>query len=201
MATGHQLVHELDPAEFRNDVVRAKQILQDVGGVEVKGYRAPTFSIGPNNSWAFDVLAESGHHYSSSVYPVKHDLYGAPGTSRTPYQPTDQAFLELPMTTLQIGSKTLPISGGGYFRLVPYWLYRLALSRFNQTERRSGIFYIHPWEIDDKQPRIQDASTLAKFRHYVNISRVPNRLQSLMTDFSWGRMDEVFAAELAAVSR
>ena len=198
---GHQLVHELDPAEFRSDVKRAKQVLEDTGGVQVRGYRAPTFSIGPRNAWAFDVLAETGHLYSSSVYPVKHDLYGAPGTSRTPYKPTDQSFLELPMTTLQIGAKAFPISGGGYFRLVPYWLYRLALSRFNQTERRSGIFYIHPWEIDNEQPRIPNARALAKFRHYVNISRVPYRLRHLLADFSWGRMDEVFAAELASLNR
>ena len=196
---GHQLVHELTPMEFRDDVLRAKQVLEDAGGVAVRGYRAPTFSIGPRNAWAFDVLADTGHQYSSSVYPVKHDLYGAPGSPRLPYQPTARVFLELPMTTLRIGKKFLPISGGGYFRLVPYWLYRRALSRFNDLERRPGIFYIHPWEIDIGQPRIRQAGSLAKFRHYLNIRRVPDRMLHLLHDFNWGRIDEVFATELAAV--
>ena len=198
---GHELVHKLSPQAFHQDVDRARQILQDVGGVEVLGYRAPTFSIGPGNAWAFDVLADTGHRYSSSVYPVKHDLYGAPGTPREPYRPIDRPFLELPMTTLKLGKSTLPISGGGYFRLVPYRLFRLAWSRFHESETRPGIFYIHPWEIDDRQPSIRGASRLAKFRHYVNISRVPTRLQHLLHDFEWARIDEVFAAELAALRR
>ena len=196
---GHQLVHSLSPAEFKSDVFKAKSLLEGVGGVEVRGYRAPTFSIGPRNPWAFDVLAETGHRYSSSVYPVKHDLYGAPGTSRVPYRTAGGALVELPLTTLDLGGRSIPIAGGGYFRLMPYWLYRSALARFGRAEKRAGIFYFHPWEIDAEQPRIQEASRLAKFRHYVNIGKMPVRLGRLLSDFRWGRVDQVFAADLAAV--
>lgn len=196
---GHQLVHELSPDQFRHDLTRAKDVLEEAGGVEVKGYRAPTFSIGPQNPWAFEILAETGHQYSSSVYPVKHDLYGAPDSPRSPYRPTKLDLLELPMTTLQLGRKNLPIAGGGYFRLVPYWLYRQALARFNQVESRPSIFYIHPWEIDADQPPIAGAGRLARFRHHVNIRAVPRRLDRLLSDFRWGRMDQVFAAELSTI--
>lgn len=194
---GHQLVHELSPDQFRDDVTLAKSELERVGGVEVIGYRAPTFSIGPHNPWAFKILAETGHRYSSSVYPVRHDLYGAPSSPRTPYRPTELSLVELPMTTLRLGHKNLPIAGGGYFRLIPYWLYRQALARFNRTEKRPSIFYIHPWEIDTDQPTIAGASRLARFRHKVNIPAVPRRLDRLLSEFRWGRMDQVFATELA----
>lgn len=194
---GHQLVHSLSPEQFRDDLTRAKGVLEDAGGVAIKGYRAPTFSIGPRNPWAFDVLAETGHSYSSSVYPVKHDLYGAPGTSRVPYRPLNQRLVELPLTTLLVGQRAIPIAGGGYFRLMPYWLYRKALSRFNHLEHRPSIFYFHPWEVDPGQPRVPGVKHLAKFRHYVNIPKMSQRLDRLLGDFSWGRIDQVFAAELA----
>ena len=196
---GHQLVHELSPMQFRDDLLRAKGVLEEIGGKEVKGYRAPTFSIGPHTPWAFEILAETGHRYSSSVYPVKHDLYGAPDSPRAPYRPVSGALLELPMTTLKLGRKNVPIAGGGYFRLTPYWLYRRALARFNRLEERPGIFYIHPWEIDANQPRVSGAARLSQFRHHVNISAVPRRLDRLLADFVWGRMDEVFATELSTV--
>lgn len=195
---GHQLVHSLTPEQFRVDLNRAKRALEDAGGVAVKGYRAPTFSVGPRNEWAFEVLADTGHCYSSSVYPVKHDLYGAPGTSRVPYRLAGERLLELPLTTLSVGGRAIPIAGGGYFRLMPYWLYRKALSRFHQSEHRPGIFYFHPWEIDPGQPRMSGVSRLAKFRHYVNIPKMSARLDRLLGDFSWGRVDQVFAAELAS---
>ncbi len=196
---GHQLVHQLTPAAFRDDLLRAKGILEDLGGVRVQGYRAPTFSIGPQNPWAFDVLAETGHRYSSSVYPVRHDLYGAPGADRFPHQVGTGPLLEFPLTTLKLAQQNLPIAGGGYFRLVPYTIYRAALRRFNALERKPGIFYFHPWEIDAKQPRIRGVRPMAKFRHYVNIASVPRRLDSLLKDFRWTRMDHVFANELAAL--
>lgn len=196
---GHHLVHILSPAQFRDDLVRAKGVLEMAGGVEVSGYRAPTFSIGPRAPWAFDVLQETGHRYSSSVYPVRHDLYGVPDAPRFPYRPGKGGLLELPMTTLKLGKRNLPIAGGGYFRLMPYALYRAAFKRFNDREKKPGIFYFHPWEIDASQPRIDGAARLSKFRHYVNISAVPRRLDRLLKDFRWGRIDEVFAAELATV--
>ena len=132
---GHARVDSQDPAAFGADVGHAKQVLEDLGGVPVVGYRAPTFSIGPRNPWAFDVLAEQGYRYSSSVYPVRHDLYGAPDSPRFPYQPGPAGLWELPMTTLPVAGRNIPISGGGYFRLMPYALYRQALRRY---ERGSG---------------------------------------------------------------
>ncbi|MGI4792933.1 MAG: XrtA system polysaccharide deacetylase [Janthinobacterium lividum] len=195
---GHQLVHQLSPAGFREDLQRAKGTLEDVGGVTVRGYRAPTFSIGPQNLWAFDVLAETGHLYSSSVYPVRHDLYGAPNAPRFAHRVASGSLLEIPLTTLRLGQHNVPIAGGGYFRLMPYSVFKTALKRFNAGEKRAGVFYFHPWEIDAHQPRITGASRLAKFRHYVNIGAVPRRLDKLLRDFSWARMDDVFAADIAA---
>ncbi len=195
---GHQLVHELSPEQFRADLTRAKSVLETIGGVAVTGYRAPTFSIGPRNPWAFDVLEETGHRYSSSIYPVRHDLYGAPDAPRFPHRPGQGRLIEIPMTTLQLGRRNMPIAGGGYFRLIPYSVYRLALRRFNTRERHPSVFYFHPWEIDAGQPRVTGAPRLSRFRHYVNIEAVPRRLDRLLRDFRWGRMDEVFAADLAA---
>ena len=193
----HQLVHGLTPAEFRDDVRRAKDVLEAAGGVLVTGYRAPTFSIGPRNAWAWDVLEETGHRYSSSVYPVKHDLYGVPDAPRAVYRPTAGAIVEIPMTTLVLRGRNLPISGGGYFRLMPYVLYRTLLRRFHAEERRPSLFYIHPWEIDPGQPSVQAAGRLSRFRHRVNLGRTAGRLDRLFRDFQWDRMDRVFARDLA----
>jgi polysaccharide deacetylase family protein (PEP-CTERM system associated) len=190
-------VHELTPEAFGEDLRRAKAVLEDQGGVAVAGYRAPTFSIGPRNPWAYRVLEETGHRYSSSVYPVKHDLYGAADAPRFPYRPGEGALVEIPMTTVRIGGRNMPIAGGGYFRLMPYAVYRTALRRFNGSEKAAGVFYFHPWEIDAGQPRIKAASRLSRFRHYVNIASVPRRLERLLRDFRWGRIDQVFAADLA----
>lgn len=195
---GHQLVHELTPEAFREDVFRAKHLLESIGGQEIWGYRAPTFSVGPRNPWAYDVLGETGHRYSSSVYPVRHDLYGNPDAPRFAHRPTNAAVLEIPMTTLRLSERNFPISGGGYFRLMPYALYRTAFRRFLQAEDQSGMFYFHPWEIDAEQPRIPRASVRSRFRHYINIAAVPGRLDRLLQDFRWGRMDRVFAAQLAS---
>ena len=194
---GHQLVHDLSPHQFRADIVRAKAVLEDLGAIAVTGYRAPTFSIGPRNPWAFDVIEDTGHRYSSSIYPVRHDLYGVPDAPRFPHRAGSGALVEIPMTTLQLGRRNMPIAGGGYFRLMPYAVYRAALRRFNGSERAAGVFYFHPWEIDAGQPRIRAASRLSRFRHYVNIASVPRRLERLLRDFRWGRMDQVFAADLA----
>lgn len=193
---GHQLVSDLTPEQFRQDLARAKSVLEDAGGVAVQGYRAPTFSIGPKNRWAFDVLEETGHRYSSSVYPVRHDLYGTPDAPRFPHRPGAGPLLELPMTTLRLGRRNIPIAGGGYFRLTPYALYRAALKQYHRREARPGIFYFHPWEVDPGQPRVSGASRLSRFRHYNNIGAMAGRLDRLLHDFAWGRVDQVFAAEL-----
>ncbi len=192
----HRLVHEQSPADFAEDVGRARRVLEDTGGVAVLGYRAPTFSINARNPWAFDVLASEGYAYSSSVYPIRHDLYGMPGAPRTPHRVAGGALLEIPMTTLRLAGRVLPCAGGGYFRLLPYALFRAGLRRAGRDGVR-GLFYTHPWEIDPGQPRVPAAPRLARFRHTVNLDRTAGRIARLLRDFSWDRMDSVFAADLA----
>lgn len=195
---GHALVDRQTPDAFEEDLRRAKGVLEAQGGVAVRGYRAPTFSMGPHTPWAFAALEQTGHTYSSSVYPVKHDLYGAPDSPRFPYRPGPGPLIELPMTTLRLGGRNVPIAGGGYFRLAPYALFRAALRRYHRAEQAPGIFYFHPWEIDPAQPRIRAAPRLSRFRHTVNLHRMADRLEHLLRDFAWGRVDTVFAAALAA---
>jgi polysaccharide deacetylase family protein (PEP-CTERM system associated) len=193
----HRLVHEQSPAEFREDVHRAKAILEDVGGVAVRGYRAPTFSINARNPWAFDVLEEEGYQYSSSIFPIRHDLYGMPDAPRFAHLVGHGRLLEIPMTTVRLGGRNLPCSGGGYFRLMPYGVFRALLRRFNRHDAASGLFYTHPWEIDAGQPRVA-APRMARFRHYVNIGRVPGRMHRLLRDFAWDRVDRVFADRIGS---
>jgi polysaccharide deacetylase family protein (PEP-CTERM system associated) len=193
---GHQPVHALSPAEFRDDIRRAKHALEDAGGVAVRGYRAPTFSIGARTPWAHAILAEEGHTYSSSVFPVKHDLYGAPDAPRRPHRPRPDGVIELPMTTARVAARNLPCAGGGWFRLLPYRLFRAGLRRVHRRDRQPGIFYFHPWEIDAGQPRVA-APRLSRFRHYTGLSTMAPRLERLLRDFQWDRMDRVFARHIA----
>jgi polysaccharide deacetylase family protein (PEP-CTERM system associated) len=192
---GHERASDLTEKAFFTDVDLAKAILEDLCGVEVKGYRAPSFSIGARNLWAFDCLAKAGYRYSSSVYPIQHDHYGMPDSPRFAYQ-VRPGLTEIPVTTLRLFGRNLPSSGGGYFRLMPYALSRWMLNRVNSTDNQSGVFYFHPWEIDVEQPRIEGISSKTRFRHYVNISRMEGRLNQLLRDFNWGRMDEVFKSTL-----
>jgi polysaccharide deacetylase family protein (PEP-CTERM system associated) len=187
---GHQRASDLSQDEFRADVQRAKKVLEDIGGVAVRGYRAPSFSIGHGNLWALDVLADTGHAYSSSIYPIRHDHYGMPDAPRFAHR--RNGLLEIPVTTLRMGGVNLPSSGGGYFRLLPYGVSRWMLRRVNAVDRESAIFYFHPWEIDHAQPRIPGVSAKTRFRHYVNLHRVEARLERLLSDFRWGRMDRIF---------
>lgn len=194
---GHARVDSLTPDQFREDIRRAKGVLETIGGVPVRGYRAPTFSIGPRNPWAFDVLDEEGHAYSSSIYPVRHDLYGVPDAPRFPYRPASGALVEIPMTTVRLAGRNMPIAGGGYFRLMPYTLFRAALRQFHRADEAPGVFYFHPWEVDPAQPRVRAAPRMSRFRHYVNLRAMHGRVERLLRDFAWGRMDEVFASALA----
>ena len=194
---GHERATDLSESAFTQDVQRAKMLLEDLAGVPVLGYRAPSFSIGTGNLWAFDVLARAGYRYSSSIYPIRHDHYGMPDSPRFAYQLTS-GLLEIPITTLRMGNRNLPSSGGGYFRLLPYALTRWMLRQVNQQDRESAIFYFHPWEIDPGQPRVDGIDLRTRFRHYVNIGRTEGRLQSLMDDFRWGRMDQIFLPGAAA---
>ena len=188
---GHERASDLSEAAFKEDIVSAKKLLEDIGGVEVKGYRAPSFSIGEGNLWAFDCLAEAGYRYSSSVYPIRHDHYGMPDSPRHVYLVRPD-LLEVPITTLRVFNRNFPSSGGGYFRLLPYALSRWMLNRVNQEDGEAGIFYFHPWEIDTGQPRIEGIGSKTRFRHYVNIERMERRLTQLFKDFRWGRMDQIF---------
>jgi polysaccharide deacetylase family protein (PEP-CTERM system associated) len=197
---GHERASDLDREAFREDVLRAKGVLEDVGGVAVKGYRAPSFSIGHGNLWALETLAHTGHRYSSSIYPIAHDHYGMPDAPRFAYR-TDSGLLEVPVTTLRVAGRNLPASGGGWFRLLPYALTRAMIGRVNRAERESAIFYFHPWEIDPGQPRIAGIDARTRFRHYVNLAANEAKLQRLLADFRWGRMDDIFLDRVAPIAQ
>jgi len=188
---GHHRATDQHRAEFSEDIRRAKSLLEDLAGVEVKGYRAPSFSVGKGNPWAFDCIAEAGYRYSSSVYPIRHDHYGMPDAPRFSHQSRD-GLLEIPVTTARWLKTNWPAGGGGYFRLMPYALSRSLIRRVNRVERRSAVFYFHPWELDPGQPRVEGTSLKTRFRHYVNLHRTEPRLRSLLRDFTWRRMDQVF---------
>jgi polysaccharide deacetylase family protein (PEP-CTERM system associated) len=175
-------------------------MLEDLGGHQVLGYRAPSFSIGAGNLWAFDALLEAGYRYSSSVYPIRHDHYGMPDSPRFAY-PVRDGLLEVPITTLRLFNKNFPSSGGGYFRLLPYALSRWMIQKVNAEDQQAAVFYFHPWEIDVEQPRIAGIDAKTRFRHYVNIDRTHDRIAQLLSDFSWCRMDEIFLGRQAKPMR
>ena len=189
--SGHLRVDRQSPEEFRADVRRSKRVLEELGGVPVRGYRAPTFSIGGGSKWAHTILAEEGYSYSSSVYPVKHDLYGTPEAPRTPFSPVP-GMLEIPLTSVRILGVDMPASGGGYFRLLPYPVTRGLLNYARRMHRSPVVFYLHPWEIDPEQPRQQSAPWKSRFRHYLNLDRTEPRLRRLLRNFTWTRMDRLF---------
>lgn len=188
---GHQRASDLTETEFFDDVQRAKNILEDIGGQSVLGYRAPSFSIGTGNLWALDTLLKAGYRYSSSIYPVKHDHYGMPDAPRFVHE-VRPGLLEVPPTTLRLFDRNLPSSGGGFFRLLPYSISRWMLQQVNARDAESAIFYFHPWEIDAEQPRVAGIDAKTRFRHYVNIERNERKLDRLLRDFRWDRMDKLF---------
>lgn len=178
--------------EFRTEVTDVKRMLEDIAGTSVIGYRAPSYSIGPDNLWAHDLLQEVGYRYSSSIYPIRHDHYGMPSAPRFSYHPiTGSEFLEIPITTSLLFGRQLPAGGGGYFRFFPYAFSRALLKKVNR-EGQSGMFYFHPWELDPDQPRQKNISLKTRFRHYLNLDRTERRLERLLSDFNWDRMDRVF---------
>lgn len=190
---GHQRVSEMSRSEFNEDISRAKKTLEDLSGSPVIGYRAPSFSIGADNLWALDLLQEAGYQYSSSVYPIRHDHYGMPEAPRFAHYPRGKdGMLELPPTTAILLGRNLPAAGGGYFRLLPYQASRWLIRRVNRQDGKPCIFYFHPWELDPDQPRQFNISTKTRFRHYVNLKRMESRIQSLLRDFHWDRMDRIF---------
>jgi len=183
----HRLVYEMTPSEFAEDVRRAKAVLESVSGSPVLGYRAPSYSISRESLWALDVLLAEGHVYDASIFPIHHDRYGIPDAPRHPYQIQRElgTLWELPGSTVRMGGQNLPIGGGGYFRLLPYAWTRRGIASVNAHEGKPVMFYLHPWEIDPDQPRV-NASLLSRFRHYRNLSKTEPRLLRLLSEFAFG---------------
>jgi polysaccharide deacetylase family protein (PEP-CTERM system associated) len=192
---GHRLIYDQTPRAFRDDVRRAKALLESASGISVTGYRAPSFSVTLRSLWALDILIEEGYRYDASIFPIRHDRYGIPDSPRHPhiFHRAAGALLEAPASTTVIGGLNLPVAGGGYFRILPYQWTRWGIDRINRVEGRPAIFYLHPWEVDPDQPRLP-ASVLSRFRHYRNLAKTGARLQRLLGDFLWGPMATVLNA-------
>ena len=185
----HRLVYDQTPAAFREDVRRAKALLEEASGRPVVGYRAPSYSITPRSLWALDVLIEEGYQYDSSIFPIRHDRYGIPVSDRQPYRidRNGGSLIEVPGSTTRLGPMNLPVAGGGYFRILPYRWTQWGIRRVNEQERRPAVFYLHPWEIDPDQPRLH-AGRLGRFRHYRNLDSTEQRLRQLLSDFRFQPM-------------
>ena len=188
----HKRASSQDRDEFAREVTDVKKMLEDITGKPVIGYRAPSYSIGSGNLWAHEELETAGFLYSSSIYPISHDHYGMPDAPRFAYHPlSGSQFLEIPITTSLFLGRKMPAGGGGYFRFFPYAFSRALLRKVNR-EGEPGMFYFHPWELDPGQPRQQGISLKTRFRHYLNLDRTERRLDRLLSDFQWDRMDRVF---------
>lgn len=199
---GHDDVHALSPRAFRADIRRAKAQIEDTIGRQVVGYRAPNFSIGRDQAWAYDILAEEGFQYDSSLFPIHHDRYGQADAPRFPYEiwrSGPLSLIEFPIGTLRCGGVNLPIGGGGYFRLLPYAMFRWAIAYVNATEQQPVMFYLHPWELDPDQPR-PPMPWHHRFRHYVGLEREADKLSRLLSDFRFGTAREFLEARVCRVS-
>ena len=197
----HRLVYDQTPAAFREDVRRAKGLLEATSSMPVLGFRAPSYSITPRSLWAIDILIQEGHTYDTSIFPIRHDRYGIPVSPRYPYVVDREhgSLLEVPASTLRCGPLNVPVAGGGYFRILPYQWTRAGIARMNEIEGRAAIFYLHPWEIDPGQPRLR-AGLLSRFRHYRNLGKTEARLRRLLAEFAFGRIQDALAAPLANVA-
>ncbi|MCH2192286.1 MAG: DUF3473 domain-containing protein [Gammaproteobacteria bacterium] len=187
----HQRATTMSQSQFREDVYASKSILEDVGGTSIKGYRAPSFSVNDSNTWVYEVLVEHGFVYSSSTYPIKHDLYGVPQWPRFIYE-RKEGITEIPIPTIRKKGVNVGIGGGGFYRLYPYWLSKKRIMAFMEAESAPYSFYFHPWEIDPEQPFIKEANWRSKFRHYINLSRMESKIEKLLKDFNWGSMYDVY---------
>jgi polysaccharide deacetylase family protein (PEP-CTERM system associated) len=192
----HGLVYDRTPESFAIDLRRAKTAIENATGVRVDGFRAPSFSITERSLWALDVLVAEGYRYDSSIYPIRHDRYGIPTWSRhiELVRRAGGSIWELPGSTIARGGMNFPIGGGGYFRMLPYGWTSRGIASLNQTEGRPAIFYVHPWEVDPDQPRIQ-AAALSRVRHYYNLDKTESRLRRLLGEFSFGRVCDVLSQE------
>ena len=192
----HERVFRLGAEGFAQDIARARKAIEDASGTAVLGYRAPSFSNDARTPWAFEVLAEQGYAYSSSVAPIMHDHYGWLEAPRFAFHPLPGCDLvEIPVTTATFAGRRLAAGGGGFFRVLPYGFSRSAIRQVNREEKRPAVFYFHPWEIDPEQPRVADAPMRSKLRHYTNLGVMAGKLRQLIGDFRWGRMDELAARE------
>lgn len=193
----HFRVWSQKPEDFREDALRSRKLLEDVGSVEVTGYRAASWSIDGRTPWAHEILSEAGYRYSSSVYPVMHDHYGVPDAPRQPHEIDGTGIIEIPPSTARMFGRNIPAAGGGYFRLFPLGLSK----RFIDRQQRNGefpfVFYFHPWELDPGQPRFKNVSAKSRFRHYLNLDKFEARLSDLLKTYRWGRMDEIYLDESA----
>lgn len=188
----HQLVYRQHLEEFRQETVRAKSCLEDLIGEPVLGYRAASFSLTRDSLWALDVLIDLGFRYDSSVFPIHHDIYGLPGAAPEPNRlsaPSGRTLVEFPMCAAKFFGVPVPVSGGGYFRILPYWLTRAGLRQINRQRQRPFTFYVHPWELDPGQPRV-NVGGLARFRHYTNLAHCENRLRRILSEFRFTSMRE-----------
>jgi polysaccharide deacetylase family protein (PEP-CTERM system associated) len=191
----HKLVYNQTPEEFAAETYEAKALLESIIGEPVLGYRASTYSITRRSLWALDILHEAGFEYDSSIFPIRHDLYGIPDAPLEPARistPKGASMVEFPMSTAPMFGAKLPVSGGGYFRLLPYWLTRRGLRTVNRLGR-PFIFYLHPWEIDPAQPRVR-TSWKSRFRHYTNLARCEKRLKQLISEFRFAPVRDVLRA-------
>lgn len=189
----HRRASEQHKDEFLADIRLAKAIIEDITGSPVAGYRAPSFSIGRDNAWAFDAIAHAGYRYTSSIYPIKHDHYGVPDAPRFAHEVRGE-LIEIPIATIRAFGSNWPAGGGGFFRLLPYALSRWCIRRINGVDRQPAMFYFHPWELDPQQPRIGEIDVKTRFRHYVNLHRMAPRIGRLLRDFKWCRVDRLFLA-------
>jgi polysaccharide deacetylase family protein (PEP-CTERM system associated) len=189
----HKLVYNQTPEEFSQETYESKALLEDIIGAPVQGYRASTYSITRRSLWALDILSEAGFAYDSSIFPIRHDLYGIPDAPQVPSRiatPKGASIVEFPMSTAPMFGMRIPVSGGGYFRLLPYWLTRAGLRKLNGELQRPFIFYLHPWEVDPDQPRVR-TSWKSRLRHYTNLNRCEARLRRLIGEFRFGRVRDV----------
>lgn len=192
----HQRATMMNAEQFRQDVSKSKQILEDISGQAIIGYRAPSFSINDSNTWVYDILMELGFEYSSSTYPIEHDLYGVPNWPRFKYTRPEsidgKTIIEIPVPTSRKGDKNIGIGGGGYFRLYPYWLSKKRIDGYLKAEQQPYSFYFHPWEIDPQQPKVKGAPIKSKLRHYLNLSRMEGKVVRLLEDYQWDTMKSVY---------
>jgi len=191
----HRLIYNQSPEEFRSETVKSKDLLESIINEPVCGYRAASYSITNNSLWALDIIHNSGFQYDSSIFPIYHDRYGIKDFSRrigpVNYQNTSLDLIEFPITSVKLSGLNIPASGGGYFRLYPYFISKILLNNFLITEKQPFVFYLHPWEFDPEQPRVQGLSWFTRFRHYNNIHKCSDRLTHLIHDFKFGRIIDI----------